>query len=107
MSPLMPLTLLSTVYCLLSTAFVPRQRHQREVKPIQMILQVEDPGEAGAGELIFGPGAIRVLRLEQEPDTPGHRFAVPLTGRQKPHDRPGRLGRGARALAPQRRVIVG
>ena len=44
---------------------IARDRHQREVDAVQVILQVEDPGEAGAGEAGLVPGAVGALRLEQ------------------------------------------
>ena len=71
-----------------------------------MIFQIENFREAGAGELIFLPAAVRTLRGPQEVDARGHGFAAAFPGRQQGQQGPGRLRRRRLALAGQGRVVV-
>jgi len=48
-----------------------------------MVFQIKDAGEAGAGKFRFGPRAIRLLAIQQEPDGPKHSGIIgPASGHQ-------------------------
>src|SRR2546429_388608 len=59
---------------------VTRQGHEREVEAIQVILEVEDLREAGAGELVLAPVALGPLRVQQVVGAGPRRVAPPLAG---------------------------
>ena len=44
------------------------QRHEREIQAIHVILQIKHLGKAGAGELVFAPVAVVLLRRRSGPN---------------------------------------
>ncbi len=82
------------------------ERGDREDQPVQVVVDVEVAGEAGAGELRLVPGPVGPLRADQQLDA-APAAPVALPGREQREQRPGRLRRGRRAAADPRRVAVG
>ncbi len=83
-----------------------RQRHEREIQAIQVIFQVEDLGEAGAGEQVFAPVAVLALRGQQIVDAGADRFACPA--RRPPAGRavPRRSATRSACPCPRGRIVV-
>src|SRR5579864_1175492 len=77
---------------------IPRERVQRKIVPIKVILQIKDTGKTGSGKLLFVPGAIGILLLEQVPHGLRDRRIILVGPRQKPNQAPGSLRRSADAL---------
>ena len=78
----------------------PAERHHREDVPVEVVVEVEVAGEAGAGEVRLVPAAVRPLRLDEPADrAAAAAVAVRLAGRVQAEQRPGRLRRG-RGAAP-------
>ena len=73
---------------------------------VEVVSQVEDAGEAGAGELRFVPSAVRTLSIDQELQAALEGGVLSESGGAESEQRPGGLRRRRRALAPQRRVVV-
>src|SRR6185437_16533842 len=74
-------------------------RHEREVVPVVMIVEIKDAREAGPGPRELGPSPV-LLRVEQVQDAAADGDALPLACRDEAHERPGGLAgrRGADAL---------
>src|ERR1051325_792694 len=72
------------------------QRHQREVVPVVVIVQVEDTREAGSCPhgLLPGPGA---LTVDEVADAAPHGGATGLSGGDEAHDGPRGLAGGGHA----------
>src|SRR5262245_42354723 len=83
------------------------QRHQGEVNPIVVIFQIEDLRETGAGELVFVPRSVGLLRAQEIGDAVPHGAVAGLAGGQQPQERPAGLRRGRRPLPRQLRLVVG
>ena len=73
---------------LLHHLLVRRQRDQREVLAVEVVHQVEDAREAGAGVPGFVPGAVFFLGLENIGDSLCDGFAASIVGCKQSHDRP-------------------
>src|SRR5690606_16580791 len=88
------------------TSHVAAQGADREDEPVEVVVDVEVAGEAGAGEVLLVPVAVRPLVVD-EPADAGVHGGGPLPGGQQRQQRPGRLGRGGRAAPDPGRVVVG
>src|SRR5437763_16369337 len=83
------------------------QREQREVLAVEVVHQIEDAGEAGAGVPGLVPGSGFLLRLENVGNAFGDRFAARVLGGEQSHDGPRGLRRRARADALGVGIAVG
>src|SRR5437016_5993698 len=72
---------------------------QREVDGIHVVLEIEDAGEAGAGEGLLDPGAVVLLGSDQELDAGANLRTVGRAGRDQAEERPGGLRGGRRSLS--------
>src|SRR5919197_1160360 len=72
----------------------PAEGHQREVEPVEVVVDVEVAGKSGAGVFGLVPASVLALRPDEPRDPPldGGR---PLPERVERDQRPGRLRRGA------------
>src|SRR5256885_6515481 len=84
-----------------------REREQREILPVHVVLEVEDARETGAGNLRLVPGAIGLLGRKQITQPALHARPVQIAARADAHYPPRPLPSGARAAAFCRRIIVG
>src|SRR6185369_10422878 len=75
--------------------------------PVHIVLQVEDFWKAGAGDFVFGPGAIRVLGAGKVIDAAADAGTIGIVEGAEAHDRPRCLGGGAVTLAFKNRIVVG
>src|SRR5262245_39040318 len=82
------------------------QSHEREVQTIVVILKVGDLGTAGAGELVFFPGAVGPLRAQEIGDAAADRVTAGFAGRQEAEQRPAGLRGSRRAVSGQARIVV-
>src|SRR4029077_15590697 len=92
---------------------VPPERHQWEVQPVVVIIEIEMDREAGAGELRFVPAAVGALTIEQIGDAAldaplifGPERRVAFRRGEQPDQRPGGLARRTGTLSAQRAVAV-
>ena len=83
-----------------------RQREEREILTIHVVLQIEDARKTGAGDLRFLPGTIALLRREQIAQAALHARSLQIAARTKTHHGPGRLRCRAFALPFKRRIFV-
>src|SRR5438067_12214778 len=83
-----------------------REREQRKILPIHVVLQIKHPRETGAGNLRLVPRAIWALRRKQITETTLHARPIEFSARANPHDRPGSLRGRALTLAFEDRVLV-
>src|SRR5262249_12604894 len=74
--------------------------------PIHVVFEIKYLWEAGSRSLVFGPGAIRVLRSNKVLDTALHAWPEGLVKGAETHDGPGGLGGSAGTLTFKDRVIV-
>src|SRR5262245_55542239 len=81
---------LSTLSALRCTQISP-QRHEREVERVQVILQVKDLREPGAGKWLLVPGAVGALGADQPVHAGADTAALLFTGGQQSQQSPGRL----------------
>ena len=83
------------------------QRGQREIEAVQVIIEVEDLGESGAGVEVFVPVAVGALvsvsQMQGALRRPGS--SGPHGGHER-HRAPGGLRGGASPLSFERRVVV-
>ena len=91
----------------LTEFFVGAQGHEGPVVAIHVVAQVEDFGEAGAGGLGLGPGAVGVLGVEEVADAGLEGGAEGVATGDQAHDGPGGLGGGGGAFAFVGGVVVG
>ena len=82
------------------------EREQRPGVAIDVVFQVENLRETGAGGFLLGPGAVGVLRADQILDAAFERGIVRVAERTQAHDGPGGLRRGAWPAALENRVVV-
>src|ERR1700720_118822 len=86
--------------------YIRREREQREVLPVHVVLQIEHARKTCAGDLRLVPRAITLLRRQQIAETTLHTRPVQIAARANSHDGPGRLRSRALALALEDRVLV-
>src|SRR5437867_8144379 len=87
-------------------AAVDSQSPQREILRVQVVLQIEDPGEARPVPERILPRAIGVLRSQQVVDTALDGRAARTPGREEPEQRPRGLARNRLADARELVVVV-
>src|SRR5581483_6043858 len=80
--------------------------HEREVKAIHVILEVEHLGEAGAGKMLFLPGAVGLLGREEILDSQAHFVRLEFSCGEQRQEGPRALGGGRRPLPRQARVVI-
>src|SRR6188474_994436 len=83
-----------------------REREQRKVLPIHVVLQIEHAGKAGSRDLLLIPRSVGFLRAEQVAQTSLNTWSIEIAARADAHDRPCRLRRRAFADAFSRRIFV-
>src|SRR5205807_10038297 len=74
--------------------------------PVHVVVEIEVPREAGAGELRLPPGAV-LLPLLQEPETWADRGMAPPSRELEAHHPPRGLGGRADADSGERGLIIG
>src|SRR5205085_9949396 len=77
---------------------IARQRHQREIERVEMILQIEHLRKTRPRKWLLVPGAIDLLRPRQPIDAGANDLALLLPRRQQSEQRPGGLGGSRRSL---------
>src|SRR4051812_12981697 len=65
------------------------QCQQREILPIEIVLQVEHAGKSSAGDFRLSPRSVAPLRTQQESQTAMNARAIKMTAGADPHQRPG------------------
>src|SRR5690349_5634261 len=80
---------------------VPRERVQREIVPIEVILQVKDARKTGSRKLLFIPGPIGILLFEQMPHSLADSRIIAIRSGQEANQAPGGLRWRAGSLALQ------
>src|SRR5262249_25067498 len=75
------------------------QRLKREVRSIQVVVQVEDLRETRTGPIQVVPRAVLELRAKQVLDAAADGFRAAVAGGHQAHERPGRLSGSAWANA--------
>src|SRR5208282_6544469 len=83
-----------------------REREQREILAVQVVLQVEHAREARAGEESLVPGTVFILRSQKIGHAAGYAFAARIAYGQQSHDCPRGLRRRALALPSKVRIVV-
>src|SRR5579863_1692805 len=71
------------VTALLDHLGIRREREQREILPVQVILQIEHARKSSAGEERLVPGAVFLLRAQQVGDAAGDGIAARVVGCQQ------------------------
>src|SRR5262245_44459131 len=71
------------------------QGKQGEIEPVEVVVEVENAGEARAGELVFFPVPVGVLTIDEELDAAARLRRRHLAAGEERHDRPGGLRRRA------------
>src|SRR5205823_11807123 len=74
--------------------------------PVQVILEVEDAWKARPCEMLFVPGAVDLLPLQQIPDCTSHRRVRDVPNRQESKQAPCRLRRSALTPTLETRIII-
>src|SRR5882724_11835368 len=78
----------------------------REGIPVEVILQIEDAREAGAGEIRLAPGAVLPLLVDEIGNGFGDTGIVEVTACEQTDEAPCGLRSGARALAFCERLVI-
>src|SRR5579859_2986543 len=91
---------------ILQQVAIPRERVQRKIIPVKVIFQIKDARETGARKLLFVPGTIGILLLEQVPHGVGHCRIVFVGRGQKANQAPCGLRRSAGALPLYLWIVV-
>ena len=84
----------------------PAQRHQREIDPIEVVLQIEDFREAGAGPRSFMPRAIGPLSADEIFNSSPCFVRASFACRDQAEQRPRSLRGGRLALSAKSRFVV-
>src|SRR5262245_32392482 len=90
----------------IKAAAIDPQRPKWKVRGVQVVLQHEDAGEAGAIPVPILPGAILLLRRHEVRDPPLQRGAPGSAGGKQREQRPRRLRRGGLAASGQLGTLV-
>src|SRR6266478_548013 len=85
---------------------IAREGVDRERIAIEMILQIEDAGKTGAGEIRLAPGAVVPLLVDEIGNGFGDRGVVDVSAGEKADETPSGLRSGARALAFRERLVI-
>src|SRR5208337_64722 len=87
-------------------AAIARQRGQRKIEPIEMVLQIKHFWEACSGVEILLPVAVGGLMVDEPVDGLSRGGVVWPGGRQQAHRAPGGLRGGAFALSLEGRIVI-
>src|SRR5580658_8787610 len=82
------------------------ERVEREGVSIQVILQIKNTGETGAGKFRLVPGPIGILLLEEPCHGSLNRRIIRTSSGQQTNQAPSGLRRSALSFAFQRRIII-
>src|SRR4051812_21060011 len=85
---------------------VSREREEREVLPVHVVLEVEDARETCPRNLRFFPRAVALLRVDEITQAALHTAAIEIAAGGDAHERPRSLRSGAFAFALQRWIVV-
>src|ERR1700722_12134780 len=81
----------SSVFLGAQPLHVSRERQQREIQPVIVVVQIENFGEPRAGRQLFFPAPVGPLGFEQIGDAVLHAQAVSVAAGNQAHQRPGGL----------------